>query len=69
MLNFPRLSHMPTDLESGMSSMLHVTLRFVDLSPDRHPGVLWDRHPPHIDGGGIERWVTKKLPRTAVSLV
>lgn len=24
----------------------------------RHPGVQWNAHPPHIDGGGIERWVS-----------
>ncbi|EJD02243.1 DUF1479-domain-containing protein [Fomitiporia mediterranea MF3/22] len=31
-------------------------LSYADRFRIRHPGVQWDAHPPHIDGGGIERW-------------
>ncbi|KDQ59257.1 hypothetical protein JAAARDRAFT_128012 [Jaapia argillacea MUCL 33604] len=52
-----------------LNQMYHVkgntTLEGVDLSTPltyadrfriRHPGVQWDVHPPHVDGGSIERW-------------
>lgn len=35
---------------------LNVPLAYADRFRIRHPGVQWDAHPPHIDGGGIERW-------------
>ncbi|KAH9948716.1 DUF1479-domain-containing protein [Amylocystis lapponica] len=54
---------------SFLNNMYHVrsgdTIENVDLSTPltyadrfrmRHPGVQWDAHPPHVDGGGIERW-------------
>ncbi|KAJ7352284.1 hypothetical protein DFH08DRAFT_858448 [Mycena albidolilacea] len=35
---------------------LATPLSYADRFRIRHPGVAWDRHPPHIDGGAIERW-------------
>ncbi|KAJ7666280.1 hypothetical protein B0H17DRAFT_1336369 [Mycena rosella] len=35
---------------------LATPLSYADRFRIRHPGVPWARHPPHIDGGGIERW-------------
>ncbi|KAJ7671456.1 hypothetical protein DFH06DRAFT_116359 [Mycena polygramma] len=35
---------------------LATPLSYADRFRIRHPGVAWDRHPPHIDGGSIERW-------------
>jgi len=35
---------------------LDVPLVYADRFRIRHPGPGWDRHPPHIDGGSIERW-------------
>lgn len=35
---------------------LSTPLMYADRFRIRHPGVQWDRHPPHVDGGGIERW-------------
>ncbi|KAF9045976.1 DUF1479-domain-containing protein [Hymenopellis radicata] len=35
---------------------LSTPLSYADRFRIRHPGVAWDRHPPHIDGGSIERW-------------
>lgn len=31
-------------------------LSYADRLRMRHPGVQWDIHPPHVDGGAIERW-------------
>ncbi|KIY44067.1 DUF1479-domain-containing protein [Fistulina hepatica ATCC 64428] len=31
-------------------------LSYADRFRMRHPGGAWTRHPPHIDGGTIERW-------------
>ena len=31
-------------------------LSYADRFRMRHPGNQWNAHPPHIDGGGIERW-------------
>ncbi|KAH8831874.1 hypothetical protein DL96DRAFT_1667904 [Flagelloscypha sp. PMI_526] len=31
-------------------------LSYADRFRIRHPGGYWDRHPPHVDGGSIERW-------------
>jgi len=31
-------------------------LVYADRFRIRHPGIQWDRHPPHVDGGSIERW-------------
>ncbi|KAH7928102.1 DUF1479-domain-containing protein [Leucogyrophana mollusca] len=52
-----------------LNNLYHVTsgatLEGVDLSTPlvyadrfriRHPGVQWAAHPPHVDGGAIERW-------------
>ena len=38
---------------------LSTPLAYADRFRIRHPGVQWNAHPPHIDGGGIERWVNK----------
>ncbi|KAJ6468308.1 hypothetical protein C8R45DRAFT_1018246 [Mycena sanguinolenta] len=35
---------------------LATPLSYADRFRIRHPGLQWDYHPPHIDGGGIERW-------------
>jgi len=35
---------------------LSTPLTYADRFRIRHPGVQWDTHPPHIDGGAIERW-------------
>ncbi|KAF7330194.1 DUF1479-domain-containing protein [Mycena venus] len=35
---------------------LATPLSYADRFRIRHPGVQWGRHPPHIDGGAIERW-------------
>ncbi|THH09868.1 hypothetical protein EW145_g1713 [Phellinidium pouzarii] len=35
---------------------LATPLTYADRFRIRHPGVQWNTHPPHIDGGGIERW-------------
>lgn len=31
-------------------------LMYADRFRIRHPGGLWNAHPPHVDGGTIERW-------------
>ncbi|KAH9945206.1 uncharacterized protein BXZ73DRAFT_86740 [Epithele typhae] len=38
---------------------LNTPLMYADRFRIRHPGVQWDAHPPHVDGGGIERWEDK----------
>ncbi|TFK91415.1 DUF1479-domain-containing protein [Polyporus arcularius HHB13444] len=38
---------------------LEKPLMYADRFRIRHPGVQWDAHPPHVDGGGIERWEDK----------
>ncbi|TFK35599.1 hypothetical protein BDQ12DRAFT_611456 [Crucibulum laeve] len=35
---------------------LSTPLTYADRFRIRHPGVQWNVHPPHIDGGTIERW-------------
>ncbi|KAG1737148.1 uncharacterized protein EDB91DRAFT_491525 [Suillus paluster] len=35
---------------------LDVPLVYADRIRIRHPGVQWDVHPPHVDGGSMERW-------------
>lgn len=35
---------------------LNVPLSYADRFRMRHPGNSWDFHPPHVDGGNIERW-------------
>ncbi|EJF64698.1 hypothetical protein DICSQDRAFT_99988 [Dichomitus squalens LYAD-421 SS1] len=35
---------------------LETPLTYADRFRIRKPGVQWDVHPPHVDGGGIERW-------------
>ncbi|KAH9917026.1 uncharacterized protein B0H18DRAFT_47152 [Fomitopsis serialis] len=35
---------------------LSTPLTYADRFRIRHPGVQWDVHPPHVDGGAIERW-------------
>ncbi|KAJ7760633.1 hypothetical protein DFH07DRAFT_816198 [Mycena maculata] len=35
---------------------LATPLSYADRFRIRHPGVHWAVHPPHIDGGSIERW-------------
>ncbi|OBZ72402.1 Uncharacterized protein YbiU [Grifola frondosa] len=38
---------------------LDTPLSYADRFRIRHPGVQWDAHPPHVDGGSIERWEDK----------
>ncbi|KAF9460315.1 DUF1479-domain-containing protein [Collybia nuda] len=40
---------------------LSTPLTYADRFRIRRPGVQWDVHPPHIDGGGIERWEDPNL--------
>ncbi|KAJ7056743.1 hypothetical protein C8F01DRAFT_1154748 [Mycena amicta] len=47
-----------TDLE-GVD--LKTPLSYADRFRIRHPGGDWNVHPPHIDGGSIERWEDTKL--------
>ena len=35
---------------------LNVPLTYADRFRIRHPGGHWDNHPPHVDGGSVERW-------------
>ncbi|KAF8886069.1 hypothetical protein CPB84DRAFT_1750031 [Gymnopilus junonius] len=35
---------------------LNVPLTYADRFRIRKPGLSWEFHPPHVDGGGIERW-------------
>ncbi|KAF7987013.1 hypothetical protein HWV62_109 [Athelia sp. TMB] len=35
---------------------LSTPLSYADRFRMRQPGGYWDAHPPHVDGGGIERW-------------
>ncbi|ETW82782.1 hypothetical protein HETIRDRAFT_315342 [Heterobasidion irregulare TC 32-1] len=35
---------------------LSTPLIYADRFRIRHPGTQWDAHPPHVDGGAIERW-------------
>ncbi|KAJ7082858.1 hypothetical protein B0H15DRAFT_851751 [Mycena belliarum] len=56
-------------VSTWLNSLYHVTsgqvpdgvdlgtpLTYADRFRIRHPGVPWARHPPHVDGGAIERW-------------
>lgn len=54
-------------IQEWLNKMFHVDAKNgvqIDLSPVsyadrfrmRHPGGKWDNHPPHVDGGAIERW-------------
>ncbi|TFK50216.1 DUF1479-domain-containing protein [Heliocybe sulcata] len=38
---------------------LSTPLAYADRFRIRHPGGFWDNHPPHVDGGAIERWQDK----------
>ncbi|KAJ8469327.1 hypothetical protein ONZ45_g16928 [Pleurotus djamor] len=40
---------------------LSVPLTYADRFRIRHPGNDWGFHPPHIDGGSIERWEDEKF--------
>ncbi|KAF9007508.1 hypothetical protein BDQ17DRAFT_1422870 [Cyathus striatus] len=35
---------------------LSIPLSYADRFRIRHPGVQWNVHPPHVDGGSVERW-------------
>ncbi|KAF8813418.1 DUF1479-domain-containing protein [Phlegmacium glaucopus] len=35
---------------------LKIPLTYADRFRIRKPGIQWDFHPPHVDGGTIERW-------------
>ncbi|KAF4579939.1 hypothetical protein EYR36_001759 [Pleurotus pulmonarius] len=35
---------------------LSTPLSYADRFRIRRPGIRWDVHPPHVDGGAIERW-------------
>ncbi|KAI0057191.1 DUF1479-domain-containing protein [Artomyces pyxidatus] len=42
---------------SGIEGVdLSTPLTYADRFRIRHPGVAWEVHPPHVDGGSIERW-------------
>jgi hypothetical protein len=38
-----------------------VPLTYADRFRLRKPGVQWSAHPPHVDGGTIERWQADSL--------
>jgi len=38
---------------------LSTPLSYADRFRIRHPGNQWNGHPPHVDGGSIERWEDK----------
>ncbi|KAF7327380.1 hypothetical protein MKEN_00315700 [Mycena kentingensis (nom. inval.)] len=40
---------------------LKTPLSYADRFRIRHPGGHWGNHPPHVDGGTIERWEDTKL--------
>ncbi|KZT20479.1 DUF1479-domain-containing protein [Neolentinus lepideus HHB14362 ss-1] len=40
---------------------LSTPLAYADRFRIRHPGGIWDNHPPHVDGGSIERWQDKNF--------
>lgn len=40
---------------------LSTPLAYADRFRIRHPGGLWNNHPPHVDGGAIERWQDKNF--------
>jgi hypothetical protein len=40
---------------------LRTPLVYADRFRLRKPGVQWDAHPPHVDGGTIERWQADSL--------
>ncbi|KAM5544876.1 hypothetical protein V8D89_001774 [Ganoderma adspersum] len=42
--------------ESAQGIDLETPLMYADRFRIRRPGIQWDAHPPHVDGGGIERW-------------
>jgi len=42
---------------------LSVPLTYADRFRIRHPGGNWTSFPPHVDGGGIERWESKTFRR------
>ncbi|KIJ62876.1 hypothetical protein HYDPIDRAFT_93478 [Hydnomerulius pinastri MD-312] len=42
---------------------LSVPLVYADRFRIRHPGVQWGAHPPHVDGGAIERWEDENFRR------
>ncbi|WVQ70477.1 uncharacterized protein L199_008704 [Kwoniella botswanensis] len=40
---------------------LNTPLTYIDRFRIRQPGFAWGAHPPHIDGGSIERWQDSKF--------
>ncbi|KAF8960034.1 hypothetical protein BDZ97DRAFT_1906016 [Flammula alnicola] len=42
---------------------LNVPLTYADRFRIRKPGVQWALHPPHVDGGTIERWEDSRFRR------
>jgi hypothetical protein len=40
---------------------LMTPLSYADRFRLRRPGGPWDNHPPHVDGGSIERWQADSL--------
>ncbi|KAI1792082.1 hypothetical protein LXA43DRAFT_888111 [Ganoderma leucocontextum] len=44
------------DSEKAENMDLETPLMYADRFRIRRPGVQWEAHPPHVDGGGIERW-------------
>ncbi|KAJ7018529.1 hypothetical protein C8F04DRAFT_1207065 [Mycena alexandri] len=50
-----------------LKNLYHITVEqkvqgYADRFRIRHPGIMWGRHPPHIDGGAIERWEDENFP-------
>ncbi|KAG7444743.1 DUF1479-domain-containing protein [Guyanagaster necrorhizus] len=51
-----QIYHYDGELARDGAVDLSEPLSYADRLRMRHPGVHWDIHPPHVDGGAIERW-------------
>ncbi|TFK22748.1 DUF1479-domain-containing protein [Coprinopsis marcescibilis] len=50
-----QLYHVKNEKNQPGGVDLSVSLSYADRFRIRHPGI-WNMHPPHVDGGSIERW-------------
>ncbi|KAF8896652.1 DUF1479-domain-containing protein [Infundibulicybe gibba] len=57
-----QLYHMKAE-QAAPGVDLGTPLSYADRFRIRHPGTQWDVHPPHVDGGAIERWEDKDFRR------
>lgn len=61
-------NHLYTHSSEAEPVDLDTPLTYVDRFRMRQPGFAWGAHPPHMDGGAIERWRDPKF-RTAFEKV